>query len=89
MEKGNQKNINIWDTYKRTTKGWEPACECPDAPPVPCKVLDPFGGAGTVGLVADRLGRDSTLLELNPEYAELARKRLIDDAPLLCEVKIL
>ena len=53
------------------------------------KVLDPFGGAGTVGLVADRLGRDSTLLELNPEYAELARKRLIDDAPLLCEVKIL
>jgi DNA modification methylase len=53
------------------------------------KVLDPFGGAGTVGLIADRLGRDSTLLELNPEYAELARKRLIDDAPLLCEVKIL
>ena len=76
-------------TYKRTTKGWEPTCECSDAPPVPCKVLDPFGGAGTVGLVADRLGRDSTLLELNPEYAELARKRLIDDAPLLCEVKIL
>jgi len=89
MEKGTQKNINGMDTYKRTTKGWEPACECPDAPPVPCKVLDPFGGAGTVGLVADRLGRDSTLLELNPEYAELARKRLIDDAPLLCEVKIL
>jgi len=33
-------------------------------------VLDPFGGAGTVGLVADRLGRDAVLCELNPEYAE-------------------
>ena len=88
---GNQPQHPAWSdgTYKRTTKGWEPTCECSDAPPVPCKVLDPFGGAGTVGLVADRLGRDSTLLELNPEYAELARKRLIDDAPLLCEVKIL
>ena len=88
---GNQPQQPAWSdgTYKRTTKGWEPTCECPEAPPVPCKVLDPFGGAGTVGLVADRLGRDSTLLELNPEYAELARKRLIDDAPLLCEVKIL
>lgn len=39
-------------------------------------VLDPFGGAGTTGLVADQLGRDCTLIELNPEYAEMARKRL-------------
>jgi DNA modification methylase len=29
-------------------------------------VLDPFGGAGTTGLVADRLGREATLIELNP-----------------------
>lgn len=39
-------------------------------------VLDPFGGAGTTGLVADRLGRDAILIELNPEYAEMARDRL-------------
>jgi hypothetical protein len=72
----------------RTTKGWQPTCECPEAPPVPCQVLDPFGGAGTTGLVADRLGRNSTLLELNPEYAELAARRIRDDAPLFTEVQI-
>ncbi|HEY1188793.1 MAG TPA: site-specific DNA-methyltransferase, partial [Gemmata sp.] len=33
-------------------------------------VLDPFGGSGTTGMVADRLGRDAVLVELNPEYAE-------------------
>lgn len=43
-------------------------------------VLDPFGGAGTTGLVADGLGRDALLLELNPEYAEMARKRIADNA---------
>jgi DNA modification methylase len=49
-------------------------------------VLDPFGGAGTTGLVADRLGRNAILIELNPEYAEMARKRIQRDAPLLAEV---
>lgn len=46
-------------------------------------VLDPFGGAGTTGLVADRLGRHATLCELNPAYADLARERITADAPLL------
>jgi len=45
-------------------------------------VLDPFGGAGTTGLVADRLGRDAVLVELNPTYAALARERVKGDAPL-------
>lgn len=40
------------------------------------RVLDPFGGAGTTGLVADQLGRDATLIELNPDYAEMARRRI-------------
>ena len=47
------------------------------------RVLDPFGGAGTVGLLAHRLKRDATLIELSPRYAEMARKRITDDAPLL------
>lgn len=50
-------------------------------------VLDPFGGAGTTGLVADRLGRDAILIELNPEYAELARKRIEGDAPMFTTVE--
>jgi DNA modification methylase len=39
-------------------------------------VLDPFGGAGTTGLVAEQLNRDSILIELNPEYAAMARDRI-------------
>lgn len=49
-------------------------------------VLDPFGGAGTTGLVADRLQRDATLIELNPAYAEIARKRLHGDAGMFAEI---
>jgi len=43
--------------------------------PVGGTVLDPFGGSGTTGEVADALGRDSILIELNPEYVELADRR--------------
>lgn len=39
-------------------------------------VLDPFGGAGTTALVALRHGRLAALIELNPEYAEIARRRI-------------
>jgi len=49
-------------------------------------VLDPFGGAGTTGLVADRLQRDAILIELNPAYCTLAADRITDDAPLFAMV---
>lgn len=49
-------------------------------------VLDPFFGAGTTGLVADRLGRHCIGIELNPEYAEMARRRITRDAGLFAEV---
>lgn len=39
-------------------------------------VLDPFGGAGTVGLVADAMGLEATLIELNPQYVEITERRL-------------
>jgi DNA modification methylase len=39
-------------------------------------VLDPFFGAGTTGLVAQRNGRDCIGIELNPEYIAIANKRL-------------
>ena len=44
--------------------------------PVPCTVLDPFMGSGTVALVARKLGRRSIGVELNPAYAELCARRL-------------
>lgn len=50
-------------------------------------VLDPFFGAGTTGLVADRLGRNCIGVELNQEYIGLAEKRIRNDAGMLAEVK--
>lgn len=49
-------------------------------------VLDPFGGAGTTGLVADRLQRNAILIELNPTYAEMAERRIRSEAGMLSSV---
>jgi DNA modification methylase len=67
-------------TYK--PKGMQPRPKAPI-------VLDPFGGAGTVALVANRLQRDAVLIEIKPEYIEMAQRRISDDAPLLADVQIL
>jgi DNA modification methylase len=50
-------------------------------------VLDPFGGAGTTGLVADRLQRNAILIELNPAYIALQDKRIRDDAGLFGKIE--
>jgi len=76
----------IYDTYRtRETIGWNASCEC-SADVTPCIVLDCFGGSGTTGLVADRLQRDAILIEINPEYSEMAHTRILDDAPMFTEV---
>jgi DNA modification methylase len=49
-------------------------------------VLDPFAGAGTTALVADRLQRHAIGIELNPANAVLARGRILDDAGLFGDV---
>jgi DNA modification methylase len=51
-------------------------------------VLDPFGGAGTTGLVADRLRRNAILIEINPEYAALAERRLRNEAGMFADVSV-
>ena len=43
--------------------------------PVGGTVLDPFGGSGTTGQVALDLGRKAVLIELNPKYVDLIRRR--------------
>ena len=45
-------------------------------------VLDPFVGSGTTGVVALRYGRNFIGIDLNPEYVEIARRRIEADAPL-------
>ena len=87
---GNQKPMdasNGWEGFPRgttdsITTGWQPTCDH-DSEPVPATVLDIFCGSGTTGVVALRHGRSFIGIELNPEYVELARKRIIADAPLL------
>ncbi|HLX88443.1 MAG TPA: site-specific DNA-methyltransferase [Acidimicrobiales bacterium] len=51
------------------------SCRC-HAGSRPGLVLDPFFGAGTVGLVAERLGRDWVGIELNPAFAAVAEERI-------------
>lgn len=57
-----------------TTTGWRPTCTHP-GDPIPATVLDPFLGSGTTARVAERLGRKWVGIELNENYAEIARRR--------------
>ena len=51
-------------------------------------VLDPFFGAGTTGLVADRHGRHCVGIELNPEYVQIAERRLRKDAGMFADIVV-
>lgn len=48
--------------------------------------LRDYGGAGTTGLVADRLGRNAILIELNHDYAAMAERRIHADAGMFATV---
>lgn len=91
---GNANKRSVWNV---ATQGYSEAhfATFPPALIEPCilagcpkggTVLDPFGGAGTTGLVADRLGRDAILIELNPEYAAMAERRLTNDAGMFASI---
>ena len=68
------RNPERWYSDQRT-EGWAPRCgHVCEA--LPCTILDPFAGSGTVGVVAAKYGREFIGVELNPEYAEMARKRI-------------
>lgn len=85
------------ERFLNESVGWLPSCKCKGTPPdprkdsnglaVPCVILDPFSGAGTTGLVALKLGRDFIGIELNQEYARMARARIKNDAGLFNEVE--
>jgi DNA modification methylase len=66
------------------TLGFSPSCSC-GADTAAGTVLDPFGGAGTTGLVANRLQRNAILVELNPQYAAMARRRITNDGGMFAE----
>jgi len=64
---------------KGRTIGWLPTCECGVQETEPCRVLDPFSGAGTTALVCERLGLDSIGIDTSAEYIRLAEDRLAED----------
>ena len=69
--------------YHRQVEGahWEPTCRCGTQETQYQIVLDPFGGSGTVGEVAQALGRYAVLVDASYEYCQLARRRCGLDAP--------
>jgi DNA modification methylase len=87
---------NVWHIATRPFSGAHFAVFPPEIPRLCIKagsrpgdtVLDPFGGAGTTGLVADQLDRNAILIELNPDYAALAERRIHGDAPLFATVDV-
>jgi len=70
------------------TTGWRPTCDCNVGDPVPAIVLDPFAGAGTTLMVADREQRDAIGVELSLEYTEISRDRIADDGGMFTQIEI-
>lgn len=83
-EQGNGVNScgNTVAGVESTTIGWKATCDCLEHEPAPATVLDIFGGSGTTAIVARKLGRRYIICELNETYADIARKRIGDYAPL-------
>jgi site-specific DNA-methyltransferase (adenine-specific) len=93
---GNMKNKrSVWTVTTKPFKGAhfatfppnliEPCVKagCPEGG----TVLDPFGGSGTTGLVAQTWGRKFILCELNSEYAQMAQNRIAAERGLFSEVQ--
>jgi DNA modification methylase len=66
------------DEWHRTITGYACACPTPDAPTRPAVVLDPFGGTGTVAMVARALGRYPVHMDLSADYLRLAQWRIYE-----------
>jgi site-specific DNA-methyltransferase (adenine-specific) len=84
---GNDETRNRRSVWSVTTKPYKGAHFATYPPELirPCilagcpkggTVLDPFGGSGTTAQVAIEEGRNAVLCELNPEYIELAHRRM-------------
>jgi len=84
--KKSRMNSKEMESLVREDKGWIATCKC-NADVKKSVVLDSFGGSGTTGLVANNLGRDAVLIELNKDYVDIAKKRLDDNLGLFSEVK--
>lgn len=83
----NELGANTSVTRNAPTTGWS-SCGCPGTDGIrldgfhtgtgwrPGRVLDPFGGSGTTGVVSTGHGRDCVLIDLDGRNANLARERI-------------
>jgi hypothetical protein len=62
------------------TLGWEPMCMCARTDVEPCRVLDPFNGAGTTAIACRRLGVDYVGIDLDERAVEQTLARLRREA---------
>jgi DNA modification methylase len=97
IARGGRNRRSVWTVTSKPFRGAHFAV-MPEALVEPCvlagsaegdTVLDPFSGSGTVGVVALRNGRNYIGCELNPDYADISRKRIADDQPLLNSVTVI
>lgn len=65
------------DVVALVHKGWEKKCQCDTQEIRPCLVLDPFSGMATTGLVALDNSRNYVGIELNKDYLDRSRSRLL------------
>lgn len=64
------------DGERVTITSYACACEDDSAPTREAVVLDPFGGTGTVAMVANALGRTGISVDLSADYCRLAQWRI-------------
>jgi len=76
-DKGSGQSVQNWiNENATTTLGWKATCNCQSSiensqlEPVPALVLDPFIGSGTTAVVAAKLNRNYTGIEINPDYID-------------------
>jgi len=86
-DKTSRMNSKDMKSLVQEDRGFTKNCSCSGSKTSAGRVLDPFGGSGTTALVADRHGRDATIIELNQKYVDIAENRLGSDAPLFTELK--
>ncbi|HRR51741.1 MAG TPA: DNA methyltransferase [Candidatus Cloacimonas sp.] len=87
---GMKNKRSVWNISTKPFKGAHFAIFPPEIPEICIRagskigdtVLDPFSGAGTTGIVAEKLGRKYIGIELNSEYVDMSKKR-INDCPFL------
>lgn len=95
-DSGKKNKRSVWTVAPKPFRGAHFAV-MPEALVEPCLlstsrvddiVFDPFAGSGTVGVVSLRYQRNFLGTELNPEYGEIARKRIEDSIGILGEVEV-